>query len=213
MAIRKEYTEKFVMYGSTQTHSLGAKAALILGVPFRALPVKREDGYALRGDVLRAAVQEDIKNGLTPFCVGTSLHSHAADTLVGTVGTTSTGAVDYIAELGAVVREFDTMFMHVDAAWAGVAFALPECRAGLRQPEVSEFADSFCTNMHKWGLVGFDCCECQRASGASAAAGTCKGLTTQRSSSCATGPTSARLSTLRRYVSRRVSSAGARARR
>ena len=43
--------------------------------------------------------------------------------------------------------------------WAGVAYALPEQREPLRLAEVNKYADSFCTNMHKWGLVGFDCCE------------------------------------------------------
>lgn len=52
------------------------------------------------------------------------------------------------------------MFLHIDAAWAGVALALPEQRERLRLAEINKYADSFCTNMHKWGLVGFDCCEC-----------------------------------------------------
>jgi len=43
--------------------------------------------------------------------------------------------------------------------WAGVAYALPSQRSTLRLDEVNEYADSFCTNMHKWGLVGFDCCK------------------------------------------------------
>jgi aromatic-L-amino-acid decarboxylase len=69
------------MYGSTQTHSLGEKvstlayhladrqAALILGLVFRAVPVSSADGYALRGDALRSAMEEDVKNGLIPFYV------------------------------------------------------------------------------------------------------------------------------------------------
>lgn len=57
------------MYGSTQTHSIGSKSALLLGMPIRILPVKAEDGYALRGDVLQAAIEEDIRNGFTPFFV------------------------------------------------------------------------------------------------------------------------------------------------
>ncbi|TXT08689.1 hypothetical protein VHUM_02817 [Vanrija humicola] len=142
---REENTAKLVMYGSTQTHSLGAKAAKILGLTFRALPVRAADNYALRGATLAAAVEEDIANGLIPFFA------------IGTVGTTSTGAVDYIAEIGQVVRAHPTMFLHIDSAWAGVAYALPETREELRLAEVNEYADSFCTNMHKWGLVGFDC--------------------------------------------------------
>lgn len=46
--------------------------------------------------------------------------------------------------------------MHVDAAWAGVALALPEHRPSLLLDEINAYADSFCTNAHKWGLVGFD---------------------------------------------------------
>lgn len=67
--MRQESTKKLVMYGSTQTHSIGSKSALLLGMPFRALPVKAEDGYALRGDVLKAAIEEDVKNGFVPFFV------------------------------------------------------------------------------------------------------------------------------------------------
>lgn len=54
------------------------------------------------------------------------------------------------------------MFLHIDAAWAGMAWALPEQREPLRLAEVNKYADSVCTNAHKWGLVGFDCCECTR---------------------------------------------------
>lgn len=67
--MRQEATKNLVMYGSTQTHSIGTKSALLLGMPFRTLPVKAEDGYALRGDVLKAAIEEDIKKGFTPFFV------------------------------------------------------------------------------------------------------------------------------------------------
>jgi aromatic-L-amino-acid decarboxylase len=49
------------------THSLGAKAALILGLSFRALEVKREDNFALRGETLRQALELDGKSGKTPF--------------------------------------------------------------------------------------------------------------------------------------------------
>lgn len=75
------------------------------------------------------------------------------------------------------MREYPTSFLHVDAAvcisgsrdldaadvqWAGVAYAIPDQREKLRLAEVVKYADSFCTNMHKWGLVGFDCCASSR---------------------------------------------------
>ncbi len=59
--------EKLVIYGTTQTHSLGAKAALILGVRFRALEVDAEDNYSLRGETLSRALKEDREAGLHPY--------------------------------------------------------------------------------------------------------------------------------------------------
>jgi aromatic-L-amino-acid decarboxylase len=57
-------------------------------VTFRAVAV--DDDYVLRGDALRKAIEADVAAGLVPFfCIAT-------------VGTTSTGAVDYIAEVGQV---------------------------------------------------------------------------------------------------------------
>lgn len=55
-----------------QTHSIGAKACLILGLAFRAIEVKAEDGYALRGEALRAAIEEDEAKGLVPFMLSES---------------------------------------------------------------------------------------------------------------------------------------------
>lgn len=64
-----------------------------------------------------------------------------------------------------------SLFIHVDAAWAGVFLALPELRdeCGLehinaRSAAVNSAAGicasgevhSFCTNLHKSGLVMFD---------------------------------------------------------
>lgn len=65
------------------------------------------------------------------------------------------------------------MWLHIDAAWAGVALACPEYREPLRLAGINEYADSYCTNFHKvclqilltiaseadddqWGLVNFD---------------------------------------------------------
>ncbi|KAG8843712.1 hypothetical protein FRB91_003166 [Serendipita sp. 411] len=59
--------EKLVIYGTTQTHSLGAKAALILGVHFRALEVTMEDTFSLRGETFSKALKEDREKGLHPY--------------------------------------------------------------------------------------------------------------------------------------------------
>lgn len=75
VAARSRYTrlhpnvplEDLVIYGTTMTHSLGSKAALILGLSFRALEVMKEDEFGLRGQVLRQALEEDKAKGKHPF--------------------------------------------------------------------------------------------------------------------------------------------------
>lgn len=61
--------EKLVLYVSSQTHSLGVKAAMLLGVQHRILPVSHDDRYALRGEVLRKAYKDDRSSGKWPFCL------------------------------------------------------------------------------------------------------------------------------------------------
>ena len=45
---------------------------MILGLEFRAVPVSVADNYALRGDVLRKAMEADKAAGYVPFFVGQS---------------------------------------------------------------------------------------------------------------------------------------------
>ncbi|KAL5501729.1 BZZ1_3 [Sanghuangporus vaninii] len=153
VAARSAYTRahpevdisKLVIYTTTQTHSLGKKAALILGLHARALDVTLENAFSLRGTTLQAALEEDINAGLHPFA------------LVATVGTTSSGAVDNLAEIFEVAKGYPSLWVHVDAAWAGVTLACPEYRRTCYLDQINQFADSFCVNFHKWGLVNFDC--------------------------------------------------------
>ncbi|KAJ7039190.1 pyridoxal phosphate-dependent transferase [Mycena alexandri] len=133
-----------VIYVTTQTHSLGLKAARVLGLQVRALEVTTEDRYALRGETLRAALEEDLAVGRKPFI------------LMATVGTTSSGAVDNLPEIQAVLADYPEIWLHIDAAWAGIALCCPETRDELYLDAINAAADSFCTNFHKWGLVNFD---------------------------------------------------------
>ncbi|KII85888.1 hypothetical protein PLICRDRAFT_44310 [Plicaturopsis crispa FD-325 SS-3] len=136
--------EQLVIYTTTQTHSLGAKAGLVLGLKSRALAVHEEDQYALRGETLRRALEEDSKAGLKPFI------------LVATLGTTSSGAIDNMAEIKDVLQNHPDIWIHVDAAWAGLALSCPEYREIAYLDVINSFVHSFCTNFHKWGLTNFD---------------------------------------------------------
>jgi aromatic-L-amino-acid decarboxylase len=65
--------EKLILYISSQTHSLGVKTAMLLGLKCRILQVLAEDDYSLRGSTLKAAYNEDRAAGLWPFCLSTRI--------------------------------------------------------------------------------------------------------------------------------------------
>ncbi|XP_043513776.1 3,4-dihydroxyphenylacetaldehyde synthase 2-like [Frieseomelitta varia] len=130
---------KLIAYASDQSNSSVERGALLASVPIRLLPT--DDKCALRGETLLKAVKEDLKKGLIPCCV------------IANLGTTGTCAFDNLVELGPICKEYN-MWLHIDAAYAGAAFACPEYRhlmSGI------EYADSFNVNAHKWLLVNFDC--------------------------------------------------------
>ena len=58
-----------VILGTTQTHSLGAKAGLILDLPFVAIETRAENDWALTGAELEGALQREAAAGRTPFCL------------------------------------------------------------------------------------------------------------------------------------------------
>lgn len=129
------------VYCSDQAHASVDKAALLAGFGRENLRVIPTDAqHALRLDLLEAAVEADLAAGRRPCAV------------VATVGTTGTTAVDPVAGVAALTRRHG-LWLHVDAALAGTAMALPECRplwAGVEE------ADSLVWNPHKWLGIGFD---------------------------------------------------------
>lgn len=130
-----------VVYASDQCHSSIEKAALLAGFGRSYLRLIPTDGnHAIRLDLLQAAIEKDVEIGLRPCA------------LVGAVGTTATTALDPLPAL-ADLAEQHGMWLHVDAAMAGTAMVLPECRWMW---EGIERADSLVFNPHKWMGVGFD---------------------------------------------------------
>ncbi len=141
-----------VAYASTQAHSSVLKAAMLCGVARGAEDrvhvrmVETDGAYALRPEALERALREDLAAGRHPFFVCASL------------GTTSSGAFDALAPIGAVLERTGARgsgaWLHVDAAWAGAALVCPEHRGMLAGIEA---VDSFAFNPHKWLLTNFDC--------------------------------------------------------
>jgi aromatic-L-amino-acid decarboxylase len=134
---------RYAVYTSHQTHSSVEKACRVAGLGADALRKIDTDPITLaaRPDHLRALLDADRAAGITPALI------------VASVGATGTGAVDPVAEF-AVLAQDTRAWLHVDAAWAGVAAVAPELRwlnDGLTG------ADSYVTNPHKWLLTNFDC--------------------------------------------------------
>jgi aromatic-L-amino-acid/L-tryptophan decarboxylase len=135
--------ERYAVYLSPETHSAGEKAVRIAGLGDAAIRTLEVDPSSLSvtADSLRRAVEADLAAGVRPLMV------------IATVGSTSTTAIDPVRALGQLCREHG-IWLHVDAAYAGVAAVCPELRwlgDGL------ELADSYATNPHKWLLTNFDC--------------------------------------------------------
>jgi len=139
---KKGLNSGLVVYASTEAHSSVDKGAKIAGFGeenIRRIPV--DENFAMIPEKLEEQIKADRAGGLVPSCV------------VATVGTTSSGAVDPLEQIGEVCRRND-VFLHVDGAYAGTAAVVPEKRWIL---DGVEHADSFVFNPHKWMLVNFDC--------------------------------------------------------
>lgn len=131
-----------VVYTSRDAHSSVQKAAMLAG--FGVDHVRSVEVDAARGmdpAALRAVIERDLRDGLRPCAV------------VATSGTTTTTGFDPIDALAAICAEHGA-WLHVDAAMAGSAMILPECRELWRGVER---ADSIVVNPHKWLGVSFDC--------------------------------------------------------
>ena len=132
----QSFPTPLVIYASDQAHSSIPKAALLAGYGAHNLRVVATHGptYAMTEDALDDAMRADIAAGRTPAAV------------VIAVGATATTAIDPVAELTAVAQSHGA-WVHVDAALAGSAMLLPECRWMW---EGVEGVDSLTWNPHKW---------------------------------------------------------------
>ncbi len=127
----REATGRDLIVCSEQTHSSVDKAARMLGMRLRKVPVDSE--FRMRidalGDLSEAAV------------------------VVPTVGTTAVTAVDPVSSV-AEACEASGAWLHVDAAYAGAAMVCPEFRWAF---DGVDRADSLVVNAHKWMLTPVDC--------------------------------------------------------
>ncbi len=131
-----------IVYASAHAHSSVDKAALLAGFGRENIRhVPHDDAYAMRADALEEMIERDRQSGASPCAV------------VATVGTTTTTSFDPVKAIAAIAHK-NGLWHHVDAAMAGSAMILPECR---HQWDGIDGADSLVVNPHKWLGAAFDC--------------------------------------------------------
>ena len=105
---------RMTLYASEEAHSVVDKAAMVLGIgQDNVRKVPTDSMFRMDVVKLKEAIQRDRAAGCLPFCV------------VATVGTTSMTSVDPVDAIADVCRA-ESLWLHVDGAYAGVSAILPE---------------------------------------------------------------------------------------
>ena len=129
------------VYASDQAHFSIARALDELGFPPETLAiVPADDAFHLPAATVAEAVARDRAAGLVPLAIAA------------VAGSTNTGSVDPVGELGEVA-EREGLWLHVDAAYGGAARLSERDRS--RVPDL-ERADSVTVDPHKWFFQAYD---------------------------------------------------------
>jgi aromatic-L-amino-acid decarboxylase len=129
------------VYASAEAHSSIEKACMTLGLGRDGLVrVDVDEAFRMRPAGLEEAIAADRAAGRRPIAI------------VATAGTTSSTSVDPIASI-ASIAERERLWLHVDAAYAGVVGLIPERRAVF---DGWDRADSIVVNPHKWLFTPLD---------------------------------------------------------
>ncbi len=126
---------KAVIYLSDQAHSSNIKAIRVMGFrkeQIRIIPTDMEFKFSI--NKLKNVISKDKLEGWTPFC------------LLASAGTTNTGTVDPLVELGEICKK-EKLWFHVDGAYGGAAILGKE---GKKLLKGIEKADSLTVDPHKW---------------------------------------------------------------
>ncbi|HEY7567787.1 MAG TPA: pyridoxal-dependent decarboxylase [Gemmatimonadaceae bacterium] len=129
------------IYASEHAHSSVDKAVMALGFGHDNLvSIEGNDRFEMRTDLLERAIANDRARGMLPLAV------------VATVGTTGTTSVDPVPAIAKICAR-ESLWLHVDASYAGVAAIVPERRDVLAGVDR---ADSLVVNPHKWLFTPVD---------------------------------------------------------
>ncbi len=123
------------VYASSECHHTIQRAGGVLGIGRRAVRlIPCDDRGRMRVDALRAAIDDDLRANILPMAI------------VANAGTTNTGAIDPLEQIGHVAREYGIWF-HVDGAY-GLPGILDERLNHLFKG--LELVDSVTIDPHKW---------------------------------------------------------------
>jgi len=132
--IKSNKITKSVVYLSPQTHHCINKALKIIGLEDVILRYSDLDKNSrIDTKKLNLQINKDKTNGLNPFLI------------IATAGTTDTGAVDSLMEIGKIAR-VNNLWYHIDAAYGGF-FILSRQKKEIFNG--IEMADSLVTDPHK----------------------------------------------------------------
>jgi len=122
------------LYTSEEAHHSVLKAALLAGLlPENVRSIATDDRFRMNPVALAKAIAADKEAGLLPFMI------------VGSAGTTNTGAVDELEKLADIAAQ-ENCWLHVDGAYGGF-FTLTE--RGKNALQGIERADSVTLDPHK----------------------------------------------------------------
>jgi len=132
--IKGERIEKSVIYLSPQVHHCIHKALRIIGLEDIGIHYLDLDEFSrINVEFLKKQIELDIQKGLNPFMV------------IASAGTTDTGAVDPLTDIGKIANKMNLWF-HIDAAYGGF-FILTDSKKHLLKG--IELSDSLVVDPHK----------------------------------------------------------------
>ena len=135
-------SKNLTIYFSEQAHSSVEKGAISIGIgQNNTRRIGLDDQFRMRPNLLEAAIEQDLKDGKTPFCI------------VAAIGTTATTSVDPVNVIADIAQRHNA-WLHVDAAYAGPAAIVPELQHHF---DGWQRADSIVLNPHKWLGTPIDC--------------------------------------------------------
>ena len=132
--IKNEAISKSVIYLSHQVHHCIQKALKIIGLEDVIINYLELDDYSkINIDSLKLKIKIDKQNGLSPFLI------------VASAGTTDTGAVDPLYDIGVIAKE-NNLWYHIDGAYGGFFILIDQLKSRFNGIEM---ADSLVVDPHK----------------------------------------------------------------